>query len=85
MAAQEQKASHTGSWSLWFDTKGGVWNLSWKRENMKPHQGKHETLNRWPFSYRFAARKTVAACWYHCGCTPTARTQEHQEEALQFN
>ena len=36
----------TGCWPLWFDIKGGMWKpcTCLDRENMKPFEGKHETL-----------------------------------------
>ena len=87
MTVTQQKTSLTGSWSLWCNIKCGMWNLllSWKRENMKPHTGKHETLNEWSSRYRPATRKQFVSNWCDCGCTPTVRTQEHQQDSLQCN
>ena len=43
---ETQQALLTGCWPLWFHTKCGMWEPCncRDRENMKPFEGKHETL-----------------------------------------
>ena len=50
---ETQQALLTGCWPLWFHTKCGMWEPCncRDRENMKPFEGKHETLSVRRYDY----------------------------------